>query len=161
MDGWRTFLVLASLYLGVLSRPYNDGLSQQYQSYLRTQYPQYYAYQAQQQYLAQQANEEQKAHQVESNPAPNIVAQMTDLEHDVSGFHDAMAGMAEAMIVTKQNKDGSLTVEEKLEDAENGKKKSSVNKHKKKAAKKLASERRRFEKEMVKFFTNFMCGKEC
>ena len=87
---------------------------------------------------------------------------MSDLEKDVSGFHDAMAGMAEAMIITKKNKDGSLTVKEKLEDAENGKKKSSVNKHmKKKAAKKLASERRRFEKEMVKFFTNFMCGKEC
>ena len=91
---------------------------------------------------------------------------MNDLEHDVSGFHDAMAGMAEAMIMTKENKDGTFTVEEQVKDGDTGANnltQRSLNKKqiKNKADKKLKTERRRFEKEMVKFFTNFMCGKEC
>lgn len=113
--------------------------------------------------------QESSSHNVESNPAPNIMSQMKDLTDDVSGFHDAMAGMAEALIVSKHNKDGTFTVEEKLRDdaaetstAKRGHKKSKLSRRQKqKAAKKLAGERRRFEKEMVKFFTNFMCDKEC
>ena len=142
---------------------------------MRNQYPsQYYMYPTQNnQYgmsttssSSMQAADESSSHSVQSNPAPNIMSQMKDLTEDVSGFHDAMAGMAEALIVSKKNKDGTFTVEEKLRDAAatstRGHKKSKLNRRQKqKAAKKLASERRRFEKEMVKFFTNFMCDKEC
>ena len=141
---------------------------------MRAQYPsQYYMYpttsQNNQYGMMSSIQAQDSSHNVESNPAPNIMSQMKDLTDDVSGFHDAMAGMAEALIVSKQNKDGTFTVEEKLRDdaaetstTKRGHKKSKLSRRQKqKAAKKLAGERRRFEKEMVKFFTNFMCDKEC
>jgi len=135
-----------------------SGLSKEYQSYLKSQYPKYYFpqnYDNNAQYFVKPTQS--------INPPPNIISQMNDLEHDVSGFHDAMAGMAEAMIMTKQNKDGTFTVEEQVKDADASDLKQSFGdkQFKNKADKRLKKERRRFEKEMVKFFTNFMCGKDC
>ena len=93
------------------------------------------------------------------------MSQMSDLSQDVSSFHDAMAGMAQAMIVSKENKDGSVVVEEKVDNKDTLKKKSQLygkRKHRKsRVEKQVEKERSRFEKEMVKVFTNFMCGKDC
>lgn len=134
-----------------------------------------YPQQQNSQYNYNTATVDSTSQSIEASPvAPNIMSQMKDLTEDVAGFHDAMAGMAEAMIVNKENKDG-FTVEEKLQDASSytnnglvsaaaaaGSKKSKLSrKQKHKVAKKLASERRRFEKEMVKFFTSFICDKDC
>lgn len=98
-----------------------------------------------------------------SNPASNILSQMKSLQSDVAGFRDAITGMAEAMII---NKDGSYTIEEKLQE-----KKKSSPKNKKysttkespnqKIERHIKQKRHKFEKSMVNFFTDFMCGKDC
>jgi len=156
----------------VYARPYDVQL----QAYPQYYYPQqqqqiqYYLPNVQQQYInTNQPTVAMKQYAkvndgLVANVAPNIMSQMTDLEKDVASFHDAMAGMAEAEIVSKENKDGSYVVEEKVDNKENLGKKSDLDwrdLYTKQARKQVAKQRSRFEKEMVKFFTNFMCGKDC